>query len=241
MNSTNNVYIGLRPKRKQRKKKNPKSAPYLNRKDAIPKECFCPICLQDVDKNSIATIPSCGHSYCVYCIVQWAEEKLEPTCPQCKKKFDSLFLYRKLDGSISSESIQESICLIQRAHWFITHKSRVAMVNQFDPGHVEDEDWDDDYFTGNEIDDVEDFYFSNAAGSARIVLSNRKFGKNGYVRSGRVFAQTTSSAADDDDQKQNSDLVEADDKAPKERKTNPKGQRARRREDKKKKDANRIV
>lgn len=32
---------------------------------------------------------------------------------------------------------------------------------------------------------VEDFYFSSAAGRARIVLGNRRWGENGYVASGR--------------------------------------------------------
>lgn len=32
---------------------------------------------------------------------------------------------------------------------------------------------------------VEDFYFSSAAGQARIVLGNRRWGENGYVASGR--------------------------------------------------------
>lgn len=127
------------------------------------------------------------------------------------------------------------------------------MIEHFDPGRGEEEDWEDDYYEGNEIDDFEDFYFSNAAGimmsllslnispgSARIVVSNRKFGKNGYVRSGRVFAQTTSSNSSA--KKLSDEGAEDGEKETKERKkTNPKGQRARRREDKKKKDENRIV
>lgn len=32
---------------------------------------------------------------------------------------------------------------------------------------------------------MEDFYFSSAAGRARIVLGNRRWGENGYVASGR--------------------------------------------------------
>lgn len=45
---------------------------------------------------------------------------------------------------------------------------------------------------------VEDFYFSSAAGRARIVLGNRRWGENGYVASGRQQArlvQRTSSKA----------------------------------------------
>lgn len=36
---------------------------------------------------------------------------------------------------------------------------------------------------------VEDYYFSAAAGRARIVLGNRRFGENGYVSSGRAYAR----------------------------------------------------
>lgn len=36
---------------------------------------------------------------------------------------------------------------------------------------------------------VEDFYFSSAAGRARIVLGNRRWGENGYVASGRQQAR----------------------------------------------------
>ena len=36
---------------------------------------------------------------------------------------------------------------------------------------------------------VEDYYFSAAAGRARIVLGNRRFGENGYVSSGRSYAR----------------------------------------------------
>lgn len=36
---------------------------------------------------------------------------------------------------------------------------------------------------------VEDYYFSAAAGRARIVLGNRRFGENGFVSSGRSYAR----------------------------------------------------
>lgn len=49
-------------------------------------------------------------------------------------------------------------------------------------------DWQDYSNYYDEYDDdeeVEDFYFSSAAGRARIVLGNRRWGENGYVASGR--------------------------------------------------------
>lgn len=36
---------------------------------------------------------------------------------------------------------------------------------------------------------VEDYYFSAAAGRARITLGNRRFGENGFVSSGRSYAR----------------------------------------------------
>ncbi len=42
---------------------------------------------------------------------------------------------------------------------------------------------------------VEDFYFSSAAGRARIVLGNRRWGENGYVASGRQQARPVQRAA----------------------------------------------
>jgi hypothetical protein len=38
---------------------------------------------------------------------------------------------------------------------------------------------------------VEDYYFSAAAGRARIVLGNRRFGETGFVSSGRSYARPT--------------------------------------------------
>ncbi len=44
------------------------------------------------------------------------------------------------------------------------------------------EEYDDD-------EEVEAFYFSAAAGRARITLGNRRFGNNGYIAAGRMQAR----------------------------------------------------
>ncbi len=57
--------------------------------------------------------------------------------------------------------------------------------HQHDYDHLYDE-YDYDY---DEDQEVEDFYMSAAAGRARIVLGNRRFGDGGYVSSGRRNAR----------------------------------------------------
>ena len=44
-------------------------------------------------------------------------------------------------------------------------------------------------------DDVEEFYFSSQAGSSRATLGNRRWGENGYVRSGHRCARPAGSNA----------------------------------------------
>lgn len=53
-------------------------------------------------------------------------------------------------------------------------------------------DWNDysRYFEEyDEDEEVENYYFSAAAGRARIVLGNRRWGENGYVSAGRQHAR----------------------------------------------------
>ena len=59
-------------------------------------------------------------------------------------------------------------------------------------GRGGDGDWSDYSRYFEEYDDdeeVENYYFSAAAGRARIVLGNRRWGENGYVSSGRQHAR----------------------------------------------------
>lgn len=42
-------------------------------------------------------------------------------CPQCKAPFTNLLTYRKLDGTLSDFPVEESVCLLKRAHWFEAH------------------------------------------------------------------------------------------------------------------------
>ena len=58
-------------------------------------------------------------------------------------------------------------------------------------------DWHDYGRFYDEYDDdeeVEAYYFSSAAGRARITLGNRRWGENGYVSSGRMHARPVAPA-----------------------------------------------
>ncbi|DBA78362.1 TPA: hypothetical protein ACH3X2_008299 [Trebouxia sp. C0005] len=124
------------------------------------------------------------------------------TCPQCKKPFSRLLTYRTLDGTMSDFPVEESVCLLKRATWIqeqlkashavsTAEKGKaVASSDAFYSADTSDPvtDWQDYSNFYDEYDDdeeVEDFYFSSAAGRARIVLGNRRWGENGYVASGR--------------------------------------------------------
>lgn len=53
-------------------------------------------------------------------------------------------------------------------------------------------DWQDYGRFYDEYDDdeeVEAYYFSSAAGRARVTLGNRRWGENGYVSAGRMQAR----------------------------------------------------
>ncbi len=52
------------------------------------------------------------------CILAWTVHRDPPTCPQCKAPFASLLTFRKLDGTMSDYAVEESVCLLKRAHWF---------------------------------------------------------------------------------------------------------------------------
>ena len=78
------------------------------------------------------------------------------------------------------------------------------------------------------------------SGSARIVLANRKFGKNGYIRSGRVFAQSTQPVGELKSANVDAHVVAATKKSDG-KKTNTKGKKALRREKKKQEDVHRLA
>lgn len=161
----------------------------------------CAICLNTPEPVDEAIIKGCQHTYCAHCILQWALTKDVPWCPQCKAPFNYLFVYRQLDGTIFDFPVEESVCLLKRARWFEERvktcegvktlgkddadeasaalAAAMAAADWVDP----EEEWED------EDEAIEQYYFSAAAGRARVVLGNRRWGENGAVKAGRQYAR----------------------------------------------------
>lgn len=168
----------------------------------------CAICLTQMPVADIAAVKGCEHQYCVHCILQWATYK--EWCPQCKAPFSYLLTYRMLDGTMMDYPVEESVTLLKRACWFQDHmrakeKGKAIVRPDDEPAlqftdadgdgpSQQHRDWADiyeDYVDEQleEDEEIEHYYFSSAAGSARVLIGNRRNGQNGYMRSGRMFAR----------------------------------------------------
>ncbi|XP_073145882.1 uncharacterized protein [Henckelia pumila] len=137
----------------------------------------CAICLNKIVLEETALVKGCEHAYCVTCILRWASYKNEPTCPQCKIPFEFLNIHRTLDGSINDFMFEESVCLLLRASWF----NPLVVVEREE---VYDEI--EDYYYEDEEEDLDDVYLSS---SSSLRIGNRRWGDNGFVRSGRQEAR----------------------------------------------------
>ncbi|KAF3786363.1 hypothetical protein EJ110_NYTH25595 [Nymphaea thermarum] len=143
----------------------------------------CAICLEEILLEEMAHVKGCEHAYCVTCILRWASYNAVPCCPQCKMPFSSLGVHRSLDGCVHDYLVEESVCLLLRAHWFmpLAIESPHEVVEQEDVGPYEyDDDEDDDH------DDYEEAYFGR---SSTLRIGNRRWGDSGYVRGGRKEAR----------------------------------------------------
>ncbi|KAL9234811.1 hypothetical protein vseg_009637 [Gypsophila vaccaria] len=145
----------------------------------------CAICLDSIELQETALVKGCEHAYCVNCILQWATYHEHPKCPQCKHPFESLSVHRALDGTLRDYMIEESVCLLLRATWF----TPLVVENRDEP----DDDLDDIFYYQyqyqldyEEDDDLDDVYFHNSSG---LRIGNRRWGDNGYIRSGRQEAR----------------------------------------------------
>uniref|UniRef100_A0A7N1A0B5 RING-type domain-containing protein n=1 Tax=Kalanchoe fedtschenkoi TaxID=63787 RepID=A0A7N1A0B5_KALFE len=144
---------------------------------------FCAICLDKIPIQETALVKGCEHAYCVNCILRWASYKENTTCPQCKHPFESLIVHRALDGSMQVYMQEESVCLLLRATWFeplvLKHQEEVydEMDDLYAYGYADDDDDDGE--------DMDEAYYPNST----IRLGNRRWGDNGYVRSGRQEAR----------------------------------------------------
>ncbi|GIL71147.1 hypothetical protein Vretimale_17896 [Volvox reticuliferus] len=164
----------------------------------------CAICLSSIQVEDLAIIKGCEHEYCVNCILQWAVCKDAPWCPQCKTPFNYLYCYRLLDGTMSDMPVEESVCLLKRASWFVEHVKTLENGKAVSASMAAEEvlpaEWADSYqdYDGeedeyDEDEQIEKYYFSSAAGRARVVLGNRRLGENGYMRAGRMYARPAGS------------------------------------------------
>ncbi|EEF31476.1 protein binding protein, putative [Ricinus communis] len=144
----------------------------------------CAICLDKIVLQETALIKGCEHAYCVMCILRWATYSQKPTCPQCKHPFEFLNVHRSLDGSIQDYMFEESVCLLLRAAWFnpLIVESHEDAYDDLDDYYVYEYGDDDD----DDEDDLADVYLSS---SSNLRIGNRKWGDNGYVRSGRQEAR----------------------------------------------------
>lgn len=156
----------------------------------------CAICLGNTEPADFATVKGCEHTYCVHCILQWAQCKEAPWCPQCKKPFNYLYCHRLLDGTLSDIPVEESVCLLKRASWFVEHvqtleKGKLVSSTAAADTVPEIPEWNEYYdeLEEDEDEEIEKYYFSSAAGRARIVLGNRRLGENGFLKAGRVYAR----------------------------------------------------
>jgi len=79
----------------------------------------CNICWEAPVCEDQAMIPVCSHLFCTSCIVSWG--LVNPTCPLCRKSFDSLLVRRNADGSLDlfgNEElgwVEESLLCLQKA------------------------------------------------------------------------------------------------------------------------------
>jgi len=175
------------------------SAPHSPSKVSEAGELTCAICLGDIQLENMAMVKGCDHIYCAHCILHWALHKEHPWCPQCKQPFSYLLTYRTLDGELSDFPVEESVVLLKRAHWFTdTLRPCARSSSLLEDSILQDEyawhDYADEYDLA-EDEELEAFYFSSAAGRARILLGNRRFGEGGFMSSGRRQARPVSSAS----------------------------------------------
>ncbi|MED6125495.1 hypothetical protein PIB30_069057 [Stylosanthes scabra] len=155
----------------------------------VHREGLCAICLDNIPLQDTALVKGCEHAYCVTCILRWATYRERVTCPQCKHPFDFLFVHRSLDGSIQDYMFEESVCLLLRASWFqplkvekqVEHEDAFDLVEEFYPYQ-----YDYEYEEEEDDDDLDEVYYGS---SSNLRIGNRRWGDNGYVRSGRLEAR----------------------------------------------------
>lgn len=171
----------------------------------------CSICLDPIRFENLAVVKACEHTYCVQCILKWScTKESETLCPTCKAPFSTLLVHRLLDGTLTDIEVEESVVLLARAVWFQSwlqehernrdlykypaFRSPAAAESDLPPDAIAREEWAEEamyqYFEDEYEDEaVEDYYFSSQAGPSRVTFGNRRWGANGFVRSGHRCAR----------------------------------------------------
>ena len=177
----------------------PPVAPLPPRARSAAHDLTCAVCLDTIALPDLALLPACDHAYCAPCILAWAvacgaagvddakRRKEDAPCPQCKAPFATVVTHRRLDGSVTDAPAEESVCLLARARWFVDSRAAAAAADAKGKAPAAAAPWSDE--DDEAFDDEEDFYFSPAAGRARIVLGNRRFGDGGVLAAGRRAAR----------------------------------------------------
>ncbi|KAL4433938.1 hypothetical protein ABPG75_000379 [Micractinium tetrahymenae] len=163
-------------------------------RDSEPGDMTCAICLGSIPLENLALVKGCDHMYCATCILHWALHREEPWCPQCKQPFDTLLTYHTLDGQLQDFPSEESVCLLKRARWFEEHlrfedRGSVSLIEESRlADNMAWQEYAADYDLA-EDEEIEQYYFSSAAGRARVVLGNRRYGEGGFISGGRRQAR----------------------------------------------------
>ena len=147
----------------------------------------CAICLTSPEVADVALVKQCLHAFCARCVAKWyatGERGATTKCPCCKVSFDTVLVYRTLNGEVVSHDgalVEESLCLLARARWVR------ARGEASDDGEEEERERRDDDFLDDDRDD--DDVITRGGKRRTVVIGNRKFGRGGYVNSGRQYAR----------------------------------------------------
>lgn len=156
----------------------------------------CAICLDSISPAELTLVKGCEHAYCCSCILRWADTQINgkgkngeccvATCPTCKKPFEYVYIARNLDGTFNDSLAEESITLLLRATWL--DKQRDEQIKLSGNGDYYDEDFCDEDFMEDD-----DLFLLNSHTRGKL-LGNRRFGPNGFMKSGRMQARAPSSS-----------------------------------------------
>lgn len=180
---------------------------------------LCTIC-HDVCSTVFdrVTVPVCGHTFCVDCLLSWAT--VRELCPNCKASFNSLFVHRDETGHPVCGPVTEHnqppyllqpTVMLRELPWVNLseiHSAKHdieasfalppidALVAPPPPSssapHYSNEDLEDEL--EHRFWEEEEHRYNRLMRSTKVV-SNRRFGPQGYISGGRMRATPRPSAS----------------------------------------------